>query len=327
MVQSLQQYSTASVPRGARLAFWNDLAIEHLGPMAIDAEDRDTFRATMGRFSLGSCDIVTPGSSGATIHAAPWLPSGSSSCAMPMMLEFQYAGRSANVVDGRESILEPGDFILFDKTRAHRVAFNRFAKMVVILLPEDELNRRAMDLERAAGVPRSGSAGPGAMLSSFVRTTWEQLQRGGGEEWADSLSEVLWHLIDLSFRPDDVAEARASRQARSRHQARTFIEKNLCDPTLDVTAVAEHLRVTPRYVQMLFAEAATTPSGYILDRRLSLVSEQLKRKDGMPVSAIAFGAGFNDLSHFSRAFRKRFGVCARDYRAGERKPAFTVAED
>ncbi len=84
--------------------------------------------------------------------------------------------------------------------------------------------------------------------------------------------------------------------------------------------------MTPRYVQMLFAETATTPTGYILDRRLILVSEQLKRRDGLPVSAIAFGAGFNDLSHFSRAFRKRFGVCARDYRTGGRIPGASIAE-
>jgi AraC-like DNA-binding protein len=33
------------------------------------------------------------------------------------------------------------------------------------------------------------------------------------------------------------------------------------------------------------------------------------------ISTIALEHGFNDLSHFSRAFRERFGKSPRDYRA------------
>jgi AraC family transcriptional regulator, positive regulator of tynA and feaB len=34
----------------------------------------------------------------------------------------------------------------------------------------------------------------------------------------------------------------------------------------------------------------------------------------MTVSQIAFGAGFNDLSHFTKAFRARFGMPPGIYR-------------
>jgi AraC-like DNA-binding protein len=33
---------------------------------------------------------------------------------------------------------------------------------------------------------------------------------------------------------------------------------------------------------------------------------------GWPVGEIAFAAGFNDLSHFSRAYRARYGCAMRD---------------
>jgi class 3 adenylate cyclase len=35
---------------------------------------------------------------------------------------------------------------------------------------------------------------------------------------------------------------------------------------------------------------------------------------GRPVGEIAFAAGFNDLSHFSRAYRARYGCAPRDAR-------------
>jgi AraC-like DNA-binding protein len=40
------------------------------------------------------------------------------------------------------------------------------------------------------------------------------------------------------------------------------------------------------------------------------------RRAGEKVSAIAFAAGFHDLSHFNRAFRRRFGVTPSDVRTG-----------
>ena len=52
-----------------------------------------------------------------------------------------------------------------------------------------------------------------------------------------------------------------------------------------------------------------TPSQYIWERRLEACSRDLlePRLAGRPVADIAYGRGFNDAAHFSRAFRERFG--------------------
>ena len=39
------------------------------------------------------------------------------------------------------------------------------------------------------------------------------------------------------------------------------------------------------------------------------------RYDGRPIGAIAFDAGFADLSHFNRSFRRRFGGTPSEVRA------------
>jgi AraC-like DNA-binding protein len=39
---------------------------------------------------------------------------------------------------------------------------------------------------------------------------------------------------------------------------------------------------------------------------------------GRAISDIAFACGFNELSHFSRAFKARFGQSPRHYRASRR---------
>jgi AraC-like DNA-binding protein len=45
------------------------------------------------------------------------------------------------------------------------------------------------------------------------------------------------------------------------------------------------------------------------------------RYAGATVSAIAFAAGFGDLSHFNRNFRRRFGATPSDVREASRVPA------
>lgn len=62
---------------------------------------------------------------------------------------------------------------------------------------------------------------------------------------------------------------------------------------------------------------------YLWQRRLDRCAARLRDLAWahVSVSAIALAHGFNDLSHFSRVFRRRFGQAPRDYRAGGAGPA------
>ena len=51
----------------------------------------------------------------------------------------------------------------------------------------------------------------------------------------------------------------------------------------------------------------TTPSELLRERRLARAQNLLRERRGS-VSEIAYAVGFDNLSHFSQAFRKRYGV-------------------
>lgn len=78
---------------------------------------------------------------------------------------------------------------------------------------------------------------------------------------------------------------------------------------LRIADVASRHGVTPRYIQMLFEQAGTTFSEFVLAERLLLAHQMLidPGRGHLKVSEIAFAAGFSDLSYFNRRFRQRFG--------------------
>jgi AraC-like DNA-binding protein len=75
--------------------------------------------------------------------------------------------------------------------------------------------------------------------------------------------------------------------------------------------------VTPRYIHKLFEHDGTTLSQYVLGQRLSRVHRLLtdSRNRDQTIGALAFSAGFGDLSTFNHAFRRHFGATPSDVRA------------
>ncbi len=75
--------------------------------------------------------------------------------------------------------------------------------------------------------------------------------------------------------------------------------------------------ISTRYLSKLFESAGTSAGRFIWEQRLARIERDLGNATlaDRSISDIAFGWGFNDMSHFSRAFRARFGDCPRSYRA------------
>jgi AraC-like DNA-binding protein len=95
------------------------------------------------------------------------------------------------------------------------------------------------------------------------------------------------------------------------------IVANLNDPKLSLGAIAMRQRVSPRYVRMLFEAEGSSFTEFVLRERSARAYRMLtdRRFANHTISAIAFEAGFGDLSYFNRCFRQRFGDTPRGVRA------------
>jgi AraC family transcriptional regulator, positive regulator of tynA and feaB len=314
----LERYSTVGLSQDKRLAYWNNLVCETYNNLVIDADSR-SFSAEMLHAPLGELTLMSAHSAAASVSRRND-PHRAARGLGVFDLHFQLAGRSINSQAGREAVLETGDFTLCDASRPYSVRFTEANHMLCIKVPAAAMVERLGDVERLICLPMQGRQGAGAMLSSFLTTMWGQIDQAGDKAWAETVSQVVLDLLGLAYRPLQEASSAASAQALQLARARAFIDERICDPELGVSSIAEALGVSSRYIQMLFASEGSTPSAYILERRLRLAAERLRRADGRGVTDVAMAVGFNDLTHFGRVFRRRYGVAPRDYREGARAP-------
>ena len=139
-------------------------------------------------------------------------------------------------------------------------------------------------------------------------------------------SQVASHLTDLvalalgaTGDAAEIAHARGLRAARL-SALKADIVANLASPDLAIAAVAARHGVTPRYVGMLFESEGSSFTDFVLEQRLYRAHRTIadpRHADRM-ISAIAFAAGFGDLSYFNRTFRRRFGMTPSELRGRAR---------
>lgn len=96
---------------------------------------------------------------------------------------------------------------------------------------------------------------------------------------------------------------------------KNYIDKNIKHPDLNPKKIAEQFSISTRYIHELFKMEGVTLVNYITDLRLEKCRRDLiyfypeKKK----VIDIAFKWGFNDAAHFSKLFKKKYGIAPSHY--------------
>jgi AraC-like DNA-binding protein len=95
-----------------------------------------------------------------------------------------------------------------------------------------------------------------------------------------------------------------------------FIDQNLANPELGPATIAAAHHISERYLYLIFAGQRTSVAGWIRDRRLQGCRQDLADPAlrDRPVAAIAIRWGFTTPAHFSRVFRRAFGIPPGQFR-------------
>ena len=129
--------------------------------------------------------------------------------------------------------------------------------------------------------------------------------------WIEEAALHATLAFSARWRERHLLAPHAAAHARAIRRSMEFMAANAAD-SCSLTTVAREIRMSPFHFARLFSQlAGTSPHQFLLSLRLRRSATMLR--SGASVTDAAMSNGFENLSHFSRSFQRRFGVTPRRY--------------
>lgn len=306
-----RHWSTTDVPARQQFAYWREAVCEAVMNVATEEAPDAAFSGDIACKGYGELRFASFTSTAHRIVRRPFHIGRSNSAHYLISLQRRGTGRMQQ--SGETCELGAGDIGIVDGARPFSVTFPDAVDRAVAVIPSAMLEARAPWLrERPIGrMARDPDLHP------MLRTTIERLSgsdcRSGAE--AELLADNLCNLVALLGARENERTVSAARLS-DLDRMLAFVRRHLGDPQLAPQMLADHLQVSVRTVHKRFEAAETSFGRALLDLRLDAARRALSdpQCQALTVTRIAYGTGFNDLSHFTKAFRARFGMPPGLYR-------------
>lgn len=125
--------------------------------------------------------------------------------------------------------------------------------------------------------------------------------------YADAVYSDLYKILSL-IKKDYRSEYYGSRYREIISPAISYIRNNYTTKKITAETLADVCGISVSYLRRLFSRCCgVSPIEYTINLRLEYAKEMIYSGD-FSVTAAAEKSGFNDISYFSRTFKKHFGV-------------------
>lgn len=153
------------------------------------------------------------------------------------------------------------------------------------------------------------------VLSSTVGAFFSSLQKKEPYYQIEVLSlaaKIIYLLYSGEYIKGKPHTARTERQRETMTTLLDYIEQNLTE-RITLGDLSRVSGINEKYLCKFFKEySGYTPTDYVNRTRIELACFKMT-SDGKSITEAAFDSGFNELSYFSRMFRKYMGVSPREF--------------
>jgi AraC-like DNA-binding protein len=216
---------------------------------------------------------------------------------------------------GRQAVCTAQTLVLMNVGQPLEARQSGPVKILSVTLPTMLLQAQFPHIEQCCGKVLPAGTGAAALLRDVVRSTW-RVRAALDAEQVRMLPGVFAGLIGCAFVRTDPGIDRHSIEGAYRARILQVVEEELQNPALGPALLAQRLGISPSRLFAVARRSGATPGQLILERRLLRCRQSLADPAwrGRSITEIAFSWGFQELSHFSRRFSERFGVCPQEYR-------------
>ncbi|MEJ7139005.1 helix-turn-helix domain-containing protein [Amphibiibacter pelophylacis] len=315
-----QYHSTATVPRRQASAYWREVIAQTYFQLQLDfGVQQQEFRGELQAWSLGQVSLSRLASSPLRYRRARLAqqgPTGEILVTLPRLTPVQFAQM------GRETLCQPGQFILEHGDEPYRFDYGQDNSMLVLKLPEAALRSRAGPVDRFCARHFDTTQGAGQLFSDYLMLITRHCTQQGPETRA-LMGQQLIDLLATALLDEPSALQSGLSSVRAAHLARieTHVRQRMTDPDLTPERIAAACGISLRYLHDLFRDTGQSVSQWVRSLRLQAAWEQLARaSSGRSVAQVAYACGFGDPAQFSTAFRRHFGLPPSQVQPGQTPP-------
>src|SRR5258708_1627675 len=304
MSNTVHSLSTAGLAPRKQIQCWTDALTELCGRFDVDPLEASSFEgqidyAVVSRLKL--CKIE------ASQHRLALPNSRLKAGEHPFVkILFQTYGISHFEQNGRRIELMPGDCLAYDVSCPHTIISPSLTRHEVVIVPTDLLQERGFHPAKMPACKLSARTGTGRIAHDFVHAAFGEAAKLSPHT-AIGVADTLIDFLLLPLREVGAVFDRGGPTVLYL-RAQVFIREPFRDPNLRIRQISAPLGCTKRYLHMLFREKGTTVSDYIWQARLQHCRQELEAQGGKTITDVAFSWGFSSSSHFSRVFRRYFGI-------------------
>lgn len=217
--------------------------------------------------------------------------------------------------EGQSRSIGPDELLIWTSERSFELTATESHRKISLIVPWGEIKERIPGARSFRHAILDSRTGLGAVLRSHVEALAAQAALLKSED-ESAIRRATVELVTaaMTCRAETVHRHGLSHQYLLRLQ--NYIVDHLQTEQLSPVSIAKAHNISERYLHLLFSQSGTTVSDFIREQRLNRCREALTNPayGSVCVADIAHQWGFPAPAHFSRVFKRRFGLSPRDAR-------------
>jgi AraC-like DNA-binding protein len=306
--------TSTSVP-DRRLAVWQDIVCDTFVGLDCRSNMRDAFWGSVTQSMIGPVSCTRVDSCAQRVFRTPSRIARASEDFV--LVALGNSGVNGVFQDGREAVVSAGQFVIYDTTRPYELRFDDGFSQTIFQMPRKLLHQRIGAFDNLTATPFSSDRPLERLAYEFLLGMSKTIEHVDPTT-ASRLMDQGLDLVAMAFadRMHQHTPDQSFHRSALLYRLKNYILTHLRDPELSMPRAAAAIGISPRYASDLMAAEQTPFRTYVQMQRLERCKRDLSdpAQAARHVSDIAFAWGFNDLAHFSRIFKQRFGVSPREWR-------------
>lgn len=314
-VITLAEFTTDALPARTRYEAWRHLISAVFEPTHPGGQPRLDIRAQCHSANLGSVLISRAIAESQHFTRTPRLIATEG--LDHYLLQVYHSGVCDGTYGEVRNTVRPGDIKVIDLTRPFHTLNTDFDN-ITLTIPRKALAPLLDQPDRMHGMVLRRDTAMARILGAHVKVLSDsatQLAPADGAAVAAATVRLAAACLGANPRAHD--EIQPYRAAAIGQVVRDFIEQHLASPLLTPEMLARRFRMSRAQLYRLFA-GEDGVAAYIRARRLQRCFMAITdaSQSARAIGEIALSLGFNSEAHFSRLFRRSFGVTPSEARAG-----------